>query len=102
MTINIRSASSRTWSGSRIRIRTVSSSSCALLGDRFAPKPLAQVKIRFPVVEGKTLCRVDVAGDPSIIYHLDGEIYVRDGNQTVLLTGRDRTDWTQRRLQGNA
>jgi predicted HTH transcriptional regulator len=64
--------------------------------DRFSPQPIGKVKISFEKFTEGTICRVDVPANKDII-HLDGDIYVRDGNTTLKLEGRDRTDWIQRR-----
>jgi hypothetical protein len=68
----------------------------SLLSSRFTPKPLSQVKVAFPVIEGKTVCRVDVKPDEDI-YHLDGSVYVRHGNSSIQLTGVDLTHWVSKR-----
>ncbi|HLJ55175.1 MAG TPA: RNA-binding domain-containing protein, partial [Chthonomonadaceae bacterium] len=80
----------RTADGFELKLR-------ALLKDRFEPLPLEGVAVRFPVVEGRTLCRVDLAADPQNIYHLDGKVYVRHGNQTLELAGPALTHWIRRR-----
>jgi hypothetical protein len=54
------------------------------------------VKVAFPVIEGKTVCRVDVKPDEDI-YHLDGSVYVRHGNSSIQLTGVDLTHWVSKR-----
>jgi predicted HTH transcriptional regulator len=68
----------------------------SFLDSRFQPRPLHQVKIQFANVDGYTVCRVDVSSDPEI-FHLDNEVFVRDGNRTVQLQGADLTNWIRRR-----
>jgi hypothetical protein len=72
----------------------------ALLTSRFEPAPvgLGQVVIRFVTIEGKMVCRVDVKPD-RMPHHLDGEVFVRDGNNTLLLKGAALTNWISRRTQ---
>ncbi|MBL8064640.1 MAG: ATP-binding protein [Chthonomonadaceae bacterium] len=62
------------------------------------PLPLNAVRIDFPNIRGKTVCQIDVDARPGVTYLLrkghDGrpieEVYVRDGNRTLNLTGRMR------------
>ena len=67
-----------------------------IIAKRFAPHPLGAITVRFPVVAGQRVCRVDVEPDGAI-YHLDEKIYVRDGNRTIELTGAALTHWIQTR-----
>jgi len=69
------------------------------LSDRFTPIPLDGVSVRFPIVDGKTLCRVDVTAAARNISHLDSKVYVRHGNQTLELTGTELTHWIRRRTE---
>ena len=69
-----------------------------LIKNRFAPFPSGKVKVAFEKLERKTVCRIDV--NPvslSQIIHLDNEVYIREGNTTIKLTGRALTDWIQQR-----
>ncbi len=66
------------------------------LRDRFEPLPIGKVKVSFEKFQEGTICRVDVQRSGKII-HLDGKVYVREGNTTQELKGRDLTDWTQQR-----
>jgi len=71
-----------------------------LIRSRFAPPPLGKVKIDFEKLERQTVCRIDVSPlNLNQISHLDSEVYIRDGNMTVKLTGRDLTEWIQQRSQ---
>jgi hypothetical protein len=80
----------RTADGFELKLRS-------LLKDRFEPLPLEGVSVRFPVVEGRMICRVDVTADRAEVTHLDGKVYVRHGNQTIELTGAELTHWIRRR-----
>jgi hypothetical protein len=66
------------------------------LKDRFSPQLIGKVKISFEKFTEGIICRVDVPANKDII-HLDGDIYVRDGNTTQKPEGQHRTDWIQQR-----
>jgi hypothetical protein len=66
------------------------------LKDRFSPQPIGKVKISFEKFTEGTICRVDVPANKDII-HLDGDIYVRDGNTTQKPEGPNLTNWIQQR-----
>ncbi len=66
------------------------------LKDRFKPQPIGKIEISFEKFNERTVCCVDVQKSKEII-HLDGEVYVRDGNTTQKLEGRALTDWIQQR-----
>ncbi len=66
------------------------------LKDRFKPQPIGKIKISFEKFSEGTICRVDVQKSKEI-FHLDNEVYVRDGNTTQKLKGRALTDWIQQR-----
>ncbi len=65
------------------------------LRERISPMPV-NLKISFVVVDGKTVCRIDVPADPRP-HFLDDKLYVRLGNSTQELIGRDLQDWLQQR-----
>jgi len=72
----------------------------SLMRNRFAPFPSGKVKLNFEKLAKGTVCRIDVdQASLNQIIHLDNEVYIRDGNMTVKLTGRDLTDWIQQRSQ---
>jgi len=62
------------------------------------PVPLNAVRIDFPEMSSKTVCRIEVDPRPGVTYLLrkgpDGrtleEVFVRDGNRTLNLNGRMR------------
>ncbi len=62
-----------------------------LLKTRMEPIP-AGLEIQFPESGGKTVCRIDVPAS-SIPHYLDNKLYVRFGNSTEELAGRDLEDW---------
>lgn len=66
------------------------------LKDRFKPQPIGKVKISFEDFPEGTICRIDVEATKDIV-HLDNKVYVREGNATQKLEGRDLTDWMQQR-----
>jgi len=66
-----------------------------LLKTRLKPLPLG-VDIRFVEVDGKTVCRVQAPASVTPHY-LDNKLYVRFGNSTEELTGRDLEDWLKGR-----
>lgn len=66
------------------------------LKDRFKPQPIGKVNISFEEFTEGTICRVDVQDSKDVV-HLDGKVYVREGNTTLLLEGPTLTDWIQQR-----
>lgn len=64
--------------------------------NRFKPTPIGKVNILFEEFHEGTICRIDVQASEAIV-HLDDRVYVRHGNMTQLLEGRDLTDWIQQR-----
>lgn len=68
------------------------------LRDRFKPQPIGKVNISFEKFTEGTVCRVDVQKSKEIV-HLDNEVYLRDGNTTPKLEGRQLIDWVQQRGQ---
>jgi hypothetical protein len=53
------------------------------------------VKINFVTLEGKEICRIDITPGPPT--YLDNELYIRHGNSTEQLKGRDLQDWLNAR-----
>ena len=66
-----------------------------LLKTRLRPIPTG-LNVRLVEIAGKTVCRIDVPADPRGHY-LDNRLYVRLGNSTEELTGRDLEDWLRGR-----
>ncbi len=68
----------------------------SLLKDRFEPIPLGKVRIKFESLLEGEICRIDVEASEKVT-HLDDDVYVRDGNTTIKLTGRKLTQWMEQR-----
>ncbi len=68
-----------------------------LLNASLSPPPHSSIAVSFETFPEGVLCRVDVPADPGITYLNDTEVYVRDGNQSVPLTGRSLVQWSQGR-----
>lgn len=64
---------------------------------RIRPIP-TDLDIRFVEMDGGTVCLIDAAADP-MPHYLDNKLYVRLGNSTEELTGRDLEDWLKKRGQ---
>jgi hypothetical protein len=64
--------------------------------DRFVPMPHLQVTVTFPSHNGVRLARIDVTAGRDI-YHLDHVVYLREGNQTMKLSGPLLTEWITRK-----
>ncbi len=67
-----------------------------LLKTRLRPIP-HNLDIRFVEIDGKTVCRIDAPAERAPHY-LDNRLYVRLGNSTEELTGRDLEDWLTGRV----
>ncbi len=67
-----------------------------LIRDHFDPAPLGDVDIHFVALSSGVICRVDVQKSDDVI-HYDNAVYVRDGNRTLKLEGRQLTDWLRRK-----
>ena len=68
-----------------------------LLKTRLRPIPTS-LNIQLVEIDGKTVCRIDVPADPPRAHYLDNRLYVRLGNSTEELTGRDLEDWLRGRV----
>jgi predicted HTH transcriptional regulator len=66
-----------------------------LIKSNFTPIPSGKIDIRFEKHAKETVCRVDV--ESAQIIHFGKDVYIRDGNLTRKLEGRDLTDWIQQR-----
>ncbi len=62
-----------------------------LLKTRFKPIP-TDLTISFIPIDGRMICRIDVPAESSA-HFLDNKLYIRLGNSTEELTGRDFEDW---------
>lgn len=68
-----------------------------LIHGHFDPVPLGDIHITFVETQHGTVCRVEAQKSAEVI-HYDDAVYVRDGNRTLKLEGRELTDWLRRRL----
>lgn len=68
-----------------------------LLNANLTPPQHSDIAVKFETFPEGVICRVDVPADPGITYFNGTEIYVRDGNQSVPLAGRNLVEWSQRR-----
>lgn len=70
-----------------------------ILRSRLKPYCHDNITIQFDdKTEGGTVCRVDISSSPSTtIYLNDNDIYVRDGNRNIVLTGPDLEKWHKER-----
>lgn len=63
-----------------------------LINEHFDPSPLGNIDIRFEALQEETICRINVDRSSEPIAY-DKDFYVRDGNGTRRLEGRDLLDW---------
>jgi tetratricopeptide (TPR) repeat protein len=68
-----------------------------LLHSSLDPPPLSGIKITFHTLSEGTVCMVDVSRNAHVVHVKDKEVYVRDGNTTRKLDGRELTDWVSKR-----
>ncbi len=68
----------------------------SLINDRFDPSPLGHIQITFNELQGSIVCQIDVEQSSDVIA-FDNEFYIRDGNGTRKLEGRELADWLRRR-----
>ncbi|MFX0198510.1 MAG: helix-turn-helix domain-containing protein, partial [Candidatus Hodarchaeota archaeon] len=70
----------------------------SLINDHFDPSPLGNVMITFEDLQEGTVCQIVVEPSSEPVAY-DNDFYIRDGNGTRKLEGRDLADWIQRRTQ---
>lgn len=68
----------------------------SLINDHFDPSPLGNVEIRFDDLQEGTVCQINVERILEPIAY-DKDFYIRDGNGTRKLEGRDVVDWLRQR-----
>ena len=68
----------------------------SLLNDRFDPSPRQNVEIIFEELSEDTICQVKVQKLTEPVA-FDNDFYIRDGNGTRKLEGRELADWLRRR-----
>jgi hypothetical protein len=72
----------------------------SVMDTRITPRPLGHVKCSFPVIDGKTIARIQVKPTNTPSY-LDGEYFIRDGNRTLELKTHERDKWIERQRTKN-
>ncbi|MFH1370175.1 MAG: ATP-binding protein [Planctomycetota bacterium] len=69
-----------------------------LIKSHLAPFPSGKINIQFETLTKGMVCRVDIEPvNKNQTIHLGKDVYIRDGNTTRKLEGRDLTDWIQQR-----
>jgi len=68
----------------------------SLIHSHFQPHPERKIDIQFETLLEGVVCKIEVKSSPDII-HLDNTVFIRDGNRTIKLEGRDLTDWITHR-----
>lgn len=68
----------------------------SLLNDHFDPSPRGNVDIKFEDLQDGTVCQIKVEPSSEPVAY-DNDFYIRDGNGTRKLEGRDLADWLRRR-----
>lgn len=67
-----------------------------LLDEHLQPPPHSRISVAFETMpEGGMVCRVDVPALPGITYVDGAEVYVRDGNRSPRLEGRNLVEWSE-------
>lgn len=69
----------------------------SLIQSRFQPFPVEKIDIQFETLSEEVVCQINVKQSPEII-HLGNDVFIRDGNRTIKLEGRDLTDWISHRV----
>jgi hypothetical protein len=68
----------------------------SLINDHFDPSPRGNVQITFEELQEGTVCKIKVQQSSEPIAY-DNDFYIRDGNGTRKLEGRDLADWLRQR-----
>ncbi|GAJ02132.1 unnamed protein product, partial [marine sediment metagenome] len=68
----------------------------SLLNDHFDPSPRGNVDIKFEDLQEGTVCQIKVEQSSEPVAY-DNDFYIRDGNGTRKLEGRDLADWLRQR-----
>src|SRR5687768_12350382 len=63
-----------------------------ILSTRLSPFPVGMVDVSVSDLPEGAVCRIDVRSSQDLI-HYENSIYIRDGNGSRKLEGRDLTDW---------
>jgi tetratricopeptide (TPR) repeat protein len=70
-----------------------------LFHSHLTPPPLSSIRVTFVTMPEGTVCRVDVGRSAHVVHVNEKEVYVRDGNTTRKLDGRELTDWVSQRTR---
>ena len=69
-----------------------------LITDQIKPSPVEKIDICFPILDEKNICRIDVRPSKGRgVYHLNNDVYIRQGNRTKQLEGINLTNWIKGR-----
>ena len=68
----------------------------SLINDHFDPSPRGNVEITFGELQEGTVCQIKVEHNSEPVAY-DNDFYIRDGNGTRKLEGRELADWLRRR-----
>ncbi len=68
----------------------------SLLNSRFDPPQLGNIEMTFEELQEGTVCQINVEQSSEPVAY-DNDFYIRDGNGTRKLEGRDLADWLRRR-----
>ena len=68
----------------------------SLINDHFDPSPHGNVEIAFEELQEGTVCQIKVEQNAEPVAY-DNDFYIRDGNGTRKLEGRELADWLRRR-----
>ena len=71
-----------------------------MLDAQLQPPPHSRIGVSFETFPEGTVCRVDVPASPGITYFDNTEVYIRDGNRSSQLTGRNLVEWSATRNTG--
>jgi len=70
-----------------------------LLHSHLNPPPLSGIKVTFEALPEGTVCKVEITRSAQVVHVNEKEVYVRDGNTTRKLDGRELTDWASQRAR---
>jgi hypothetical protein len=74
----------------------------SLADRRLNKRPVGLLEFWFAIVDGKTVCKIDVTPSSEPFY-LDGAYWVRDGNRSITLVDDEQDDYiARRRARGNS
>lgn len=69
-----------------------------LITDQIKPSPTEKIEICFLGIEDQSICRIDVKSSRGKgVFHLNNDVYIRQGNRTKQLEGINLTEWVMHR-----